>query len=155
MCNTLSLGLELAFPREDFCLFLSVFSVFCFRDSICAENSWRFGGRDSLELGLGVNFDFSFSVVLSNFPLKMRQVRGEAAVKACMYSRERRKQTLRMAFALYKFPFLSLQQAVLNLFPFELHCIQMYLAASALLLACVSWRHSEKFVRSPAMRTVT
>lgn len=154
MCNTLALGLELAFPREDFCWSLSAFSVFFFRGSICAH-SWRFGGRDSLELGFGVNFDFSFSVVLSNCPLKMRQVRGEAAVKTCIYSWERRKQTLRMAFALYKLPFLSLQQAVLNLFPFELQCIQMYLNTSALLLACVSWRHSEKFVRSPAMRTVT
>lgn len=42
-----------------------------------------------------------------------------------------------MAFALYKLPFLSLQQAVLHLFPFELQSIQMYLTASALLLACV------------------
>lgn len=153
MCNTLSLGLELASPSEDFCWSLSVFSVFCFRDSICAENSWRFGGRDSLDLVLGVNFDFSFYVVLSNFPLKIShkwQVRGETAVKACIYSWERRKQPLRIAFALYKLPSLSLQQAVLNSFPFELQCIQMYLTASALLLACVSWRHSEKFGRSPA-----
>jgi len=60
-----------------------------------------------------------------------------------------------MAFALYKIPFLSLQHAVLNVFPFELQCIQMYLPASALLSASVSWRHSKKFMRSPAMRTVS
>lgn len=42
-----------------------------------------------------------------------------------------------MAFALYKLPFLSLQHAVLNLFPFELQCIQMYLCQCSFISLCV------------------